>query len=64
MAKIDTYNLSTLLSFEYEAVLLSKNMAISIMMPLFLAIFTVLHCKTVKDGSRMKKHLNSYYLKK
>ena len=43
MAKIDTYNLSTLLSFEYEAVLLSKNMAISIMMPLFLAIFTVLH---------------------
>ena len=35
MAKIDTYNLSTLLSFEYEAVLLSKNMAISIMMPLF-----------------------------
>lgn len=32
MAKIDTYNLSTLLSFEYEAVLLSKNMAISIMM--------------------------------
>ena len=43
MAKIDTYNLSTLLSFEYEAVLLSKNMAISIMMQLFLAIFTVLH---------------------
>ena len=25
MAKIDTYNLSTLLSFEYEAVLLSKK---------------------------------------
>ena len=43
MAKIDTYNLSTLLSFEYAAVLLSKNMAISIMMSLFLAIFTVLH---------------------
>ena len=43
MAKIDTYNLSTLLSFEYEAVLLSKTMAISIMMTLFLAIFTVLH---------------------
>ena len=33
----------TLLSFEYETVLLSKNMAISIMMSLFLAIFTVLH---------------------
>ena len=43
MAKIDTYNLSTLLSFEYEAVLLSKNMAISIMIPLFLASFTVFH---------------------
>ena len=25
MAKIDTYNLSTLLSFEYEAVLLSRK---------------------------------------
>ena len=40
---VSSYNLSTLLFFEYEAVLLSKNMAISIMMPLFLAIFTVLH---------------------
>ena len=43
---LDVYKrqgLSTLLSFEYETVLLSKNMAISIMMSLFLAIFTVLH---------------------
>uniref|UniRef100_UPI003561CA33 hypothetical protein n=1 Tax=Clostridium sp. M62/1 TaxID=411486 RepID=UPI003561CA33 len=40
---VNNSGLSTLLSFEYETVLLSKNMAISIMMSLFLAIFTVLH---------------------
>mgnify|MGYP001705619923 FL=1 len=43
MAKIDTYNLSTLLFFEYEAVLLSrKYINTSLMMPLFFAIFAIL----------------------
>lgn len=43
MAKIDTYNLSTLLSFRYEAALLSrKYINTSLMMPLFFAIFAIL----------------------
>ena len=43
MAKIDTYNLSTLLSFRYEAALLCRKYSnTSLMMPLFLAIFAIL----------------------
>ena len=57
MAKLSTYNLSTLLSFEYAAVLLSKkygNIHHDATFP----------CHPLRFCSRMKKHLNSYYLKK